>query len=563
MSAIQRSVDPAAAVRLGPGPSAQGRSEIAFLRFCAGARALLALLGSIALFGHWNGQSPLLGAVVLSYLLFSALLLDKLLAGWPAAASRGWLWLDAAFLACAAGLLDQHVPWLGLAAVAPVVAMSLLAGPLHACALAAATATALLLAGDWPWPGGGRELLPALPLMLLVFAPAANLLSQPGRSLRTRLQLLDELHRRSDPRQGLLHHVDVLLALLHDQFKLTSCVISLEGLDPRVFRRAGGGATRLLDGAEAASWRGRRRALPSDAGCIGSGLAAHIVGLDGRRRSDAAGLAVARPVLGEIGPESLTLPLMSYGRPLGHLYLSRDTLPFDAADLHCLHELMREALPLLERSDLLEQLQRETAARERERIGRDLHDSAVQPYLGLKYGLEALARHAGPDNPVAPDIAQLLALTTQELAVLRDVVSGLRNRCDPLGGNGFAAALRRQADRFEALYGLNVVITVDELQLRGTAAKAVLHMVNEALTNVRRHTPATAVAVALEAGPAAVVLRVRNDLGPAGAARPPVPPFLPRSLSERAEELGGRLQVQRASDHTEITITLPLLATMG
>ena len=74
---------------------------------------------------------------------------------------------------------------------------------------------------------------------------------------------------------------------------------------------------------------------------------------------------------------------MSYGQPLGHLCLQRTATAFDEADLRWQHDVMREMLPLLERSDLLEQLQRETASRERERIGRDLHDSAVQPYLGL------------------------------------------------------------------------------------------------------------------------------------------------------------------------------------
>ena len=90
--------------------------------------------------------------------------------------------------------------------------------------------------------------------------------------------------------------------------------------------------------------------------------------------------------------------------------------------------------PSHERSDLLEQLQRETAAHERERIGRDLHDSAVQPYLGLKYGLEALARQAGAHNPISPKIAELVRMTTEELQTLRDVVSGLRSGQDPASG---------------------------------------------------------------------------------------------------------------------------------
>jgi signal transduction histidine kinase len=234
-------------------------------------------------------------------------------------------------------------------------------------------------------------------------------------------------------------------------------------------------------------------------------------------------------------------------------------------DLQWLDELMRELLPLLERSDLLEQLQRETAAAERERIGRDLHDSAVQPYLGLKYGLEALARQASSDNPIEPNIRKLLELTTQELQTLRDVVSGLRHGQDPMAPTAFIAALQRQAKRFEALYGLKVgIFAPNALQLRGSAAKAVLHMINEGLTNVRRHTAATAVTVLLDVHQNEVVMRIRNDHGPQGPSGNGRPAdFIPTSLSERATEFGGSVSVSRETDCTEIMITLPMLGALG
>jgi signal transduction histidine kinase len=257
--------------------------------------------------------------------------------------------------------------------------------------------------------------------------------------------------------------------------------------------------------------------------------------------------------------------LMSYGTPLGHLCLTRSEPPFSASDLQWLSELMRELLPLLERSDLLEQLQRETAAAERERIGRDLHDSAVQPYLGLKYRLEALARQATPGHPIEANIRQLIELTTQELQTLRDVVSGLRHGEDPMAPTAFMAALHRQAKRFEALYGLKVnIFAPNALQLRGSAAKAVLHMINEGLTNVRRHTAATAVTVMLDVHQNEVVMRIRNDHGPSGTADArPLDNFVPTSLSERATEFGGGVSVSRETDCTEIIITLPMLGALG
>ena len=78
-------------------------------------------------------------------------------------------------------------------------------------------------------------------------------------------------------------------------------------------------------------------------------------------------------------------------------------------------------------------------------------------------------------------------------------MSGLRSGEDLSIGSAPLVALQRQVKRFEALYGLKVHIFAPQApHLRGSAAKAVLHMVNEALTNVRRHTTATAVTVLLD-----------------------------------------------------------------
>jgi len=185
----------------------------------------------------------------------------------------------------------------------------------------------------------------------------------------------------------------------------------------------------------------------------------------------------------------------------------------------------------------------------------------VQPYLGLKYGLEALARNAGPQNPITPSIQELLELATEELETLRDVVSGLRSGDDPSNESASLVALQRQVDRFQALYGLKVHIFAPEApHLRGSAARAVLHMVNEALTNVRRHTSATAVTILFDVHLNDVVLRLRNDHG-AGEATPR--DFLPRSLTERAAEFGGTVTVSHEANFTELAIKLPLLGAIG
>lgn len=540
-------------------------SELAFLRFVAGLRAMLATLAALGFYTQ-SDFDPWVSVLAGPYLLWAAFLLWKTLHGWRWAPSRWWPWFDAAALLTLSQLMPHPVPLLAAMTVLPVVALALLSGPLHAIALAVACAAAMLGLAGWHHDMGTLPSLPiGMPIVLLAFGPTAALIARPTRELRLRRELLDRFMASSDPRQGLAHHADVLLRLLADRFGLTAAVISLQGPQPRIFQWRIDTPTQALEAAQELAWRERLRALPHDVGCIATVDAtaepratAHAPATGLRGALDAAAVRALRA---SGGPALLTLPLMSYGQPLGMLLIEREEPAFDTTDLAWLDGVLRETLPLLERSDLLEQLQRETASRERERIGRDLHDSAVQPYLGLKYGLEALARNAGPANPVAPAIRQLIELATQELQSLRDVVSGLRQGNDPLAESASIAALQRQVERFESLYGLKVqVFAPPSLHLRGSVAKAVLHMVNEALTNVRRHTSATAVTVMFDVQPNEIVVRLRNDHGPGqGLPRD----FLPRSLSERAADFGGFVTVGHESNFTEIAITLPFLGAIG
>jgi signal transduction histidine kinase len=542
-------------------------SEIAFLRFVAGIRALLATLCALALLADQLAMPSLYMALMLVYLGWAAWLLWKTLHGWPLASSRLWLWFDAAALLVTSQMVAHSMPLFGISTVLPVVAMAILAGAAQAMVLAVACAAAMLAAaGSFANVSALPPLPVSVPIIVLALGPAAALLARPSRDLRLRLKLVETLNERSDPRQGLRHHVDMLLEQLAVHFDLRAATISLQGPEPRIFQRLAGQPANELASPESDRWRRWLTALPRDVGCllaaegsITAGAAAvHLAsGVRSRALDDET-----RRTLEHIGTQALSIPLMNYGQPLGTLCLQRDEPAFDAADVRWLGNVMNEIMPLLERSDLLEQLQHETASRERERIGRDLHDSAVQPYLGLKYGLEALARRAGPANPISPQIDQLVGLATEELQTLRDVISGLRRGDDPGQADGAPlAALQREAQRFEALYGLKVNIFAPQApRLRGSAAKAVLHMVNEALTNARRHTSATAVTVLLDVNKSDVVLRLRNDHG-----REDTLPedFLPLSLTQRATELGGSVEIEHQPDFTEIVITLPMLGAIG
>jgi signal transduction histidine kinase len=235
------------------------------------------------------------------------------------------------------------------------------------------------------------------------------------------------------------------------------------------------------------------------------------------------------------------------------LLLGRDRHPFRREQVATLHHVIEQIVPVLDNAMLLEQLVAATAETERARIGRDLHDSALQPYVGLKFAIEALARQIPAGTPLARHAGSLVTMANEELHSLREIVSGLRGA----GGSGdalFEQAVRRQAARFAALFDMHIEVTTGgDLPVSRRLSGELFHMVSEGLANVRRHTRARRASVSLVGG-RELTLTISNEVVP-GEPQPTT--FEPRSLSERAAELGGTAAVHIDSGGTTVRVSIP------
>ena len=88
-------------------------------------------------------------------------------------------------------------------------------------------------------------------------------------------------------------------------------------------------------------------------------------------------------------------------------------------------------------------------------------------------------------------------------------------------------------------------------------ADALFHLVNEALNNIRKHTPARHVWVGLSVVESTFRLTVRDDAG--SVLGRSVAPYRPASLSERVAELAGTLHISQPDGlNTELVILIPL-----
>ena len=249
----------------------------------------------------------------------------------------------------------------------------------------------------------------------------------------------------------------------------------------------------------------------------------------------------------------LQFPLRQGGS--ARLIVWSDQHPFESVDLPFLHQLSEQLAPRIENVQLLDRLAGEIADAERQKISRDIHDSAIQPYIGLKFGLEALARKIPPESPISSDIGRLVEMATSEITELRTFVKGLRGEEDP-GRAALVPALRRQAARFSELYGIAVAVeSPGELRIGDALANEAFHIVSEALSNVRRHTSARSACIKLACDHQLFTLRISNPCGPGTAGKL----FTPHSIAERTLALGGACRVTTETDgDTEVTVEIPL-----
>jgi signal transduction histidine kinase len=217
-----------------------------------------------------------------------------------------------------------------------------------------------------------------------------------------------------------------------------------------------------------------------------------------------------------------------------------------------LHQVAVQIELRLDNLRLVNRLTATAATGERRRISRDLHDSTVQPYVGLRMGLEALKRKAPTDHPLHDDIADLVAMADASIAQLRGYIVALRGQAGH-GGGHVLPALRTQADQFQTHSGIRIDLdTRGDQVLSESHLDNFRHIVSEGLSNIRRHGQCEYATVRLDCAPDSLVLEFINP------ATTEVRPFYPRSLSERARELGGRLEVMRSVEDTRVRVTLPV-----
>ncbi len=201
---------------------------------------------------------------------------------------------------------------------------------------------------------------------------------------------------------------------------------------------------------------------------------------------------------------------------------------------------------------------RQSLARERERIGRELHDGIIQSIYAAGLTLEG-SRHSIPDEP---EMAR--AQLTRAIGSLNQTIQDIRRYIFDLRGEmphddlevGLSKILRDF--RVNTLLETEFAVEGEDTRMLGAERRQhIFQIAREALTNVARHAQARRVEVHLRYGISALQLRISDD-GVGLSALPINGGHGLRNIRERARLIDGLLDIDTAPNKgMTLILTVP------
>jgi two-component system, NarL family, sensor histidine kinase DevS len=262
---------------------------------------------------------------------------------------------------------------------------------------------------------------------------------------------------------------------------------------------------------------------------------------------------------------ALFVPLLSRERAIGVVVAFDKLRPeptFSEDDLRLAEVFALRAAVAVELSERVarDALRRVVAAQEleRKRLARELHDETGQALTSILLGLRTV-EEAHDEQAMRAAVGTLRDLVVHTLQDVRRLAVELRPKA--LDDFGLVAALERLTLTFSEQTGIEVDLEpqLDGTRLPGEIETVLYRIVQEALTNVLKHSQASHVSILLRRKDTSVTALIEDD----GRG------FVPEEtregglgllgMRERVSLLEGRLQIESsASSGTTLVVEVPL-----
>ena len=309
----------------------------------------------------------------------------------------------------------------------------------------------------------------------------------------------------------------------------------------------GDGGTRLIAGRGLAPEVVERDRLMPAGSCPCSRAAA-----DGRlhiqRGTAACAALIGRPMLERDCVEFVAVPAQYQDRILGvyNLFLDRPLAAMGEDMPELLISVGRHLGLAMEKARLESEARRVAIMEERAIIGHELHDSLAQSLIGMRLQVKLLGEYLAREDVgrARYEAGRLRRAVEQANDDVRELLTNYRLK---IGEGGLAQTLAGLVERFRRDTGIAVFFQNEcaVLDLAPAQEIQVFYIVQEALTNIRRHSRAHNVRILLNSQDDLYTVLIEDDgLGMAeGAEAAPEHAGL-AIMRERTERLHGQIVIE-------------------
>jgi signal transduction histidine kinase len=265
------------------------------------------------------------------------------------------------------------------------------------------------------------------------------------------------------------------------------------------------------------------------------------------------------------------VPLKSKNAVIGVINLATlSRRRFTPEDIQLLTNIGNQIAVAIENARLHERVQGVAALEERERIAREMHDSLAQvlSYVNTKTQAVRQLLATGQEAQAETYLKELEEVAQDTYVDVREAILGLRST--GLLQKGMGSTLKEYIFRFSQLSNIKAELEMEDggVSSLPTAIEfQVIRIIQEALTNVRKHARASHAWVRISANGDQVNIIIEDDgrgFNTSKIRRGEWPQFGLQTMRERAESVGGTLDITSTPGKgTEVKLRVPLTQRTG
>jgi two-component system nitrate/nitrite sensor histidine kinase NarX len=266
------------------------------------------------------------------------------------------------------------------------------------------------------------------------------------------------------------------------------------------------------------------------------------------------------------GYQSLVcIPLLAQDNLVGSIQLAtREKILWSPDELRWLAVIGRRIGSLIQAIQLSERIRDMAVLEERSRIAQEIHDGFAQLVGSLRLWSEEamLSLKKNELVDVQNTLQKIEANARDAYASLRIEILGLRESIFP--GKELSSIIAEYLRRYQRQYGILTQLAKDEsfiepLPISPAAEIQLLRIIQEGLTNVRRHANAHNLSVEMSNLPGSLEIKIRDDGSGFNLENIPDDRLGLKIMRERASSIGGTISIDsRQGSGTRLEIRIPM-----